>query len=126
MHDTILSMDEAKRKLMKLEDVIPDADELLGNFGRFLAGRLNPQLVPMGFVIVCEMALYDLQAGVDSLTMQPIQNRLVGHPPIVYGRLRREIPHIADAIFPFGFAAKVRLFIEEVKAKARAEQPPVK
>lgn len=32
------------------------------NCSCFLAERLNPQLVPQGFVLACELALCDLQA----------------------------------------------------------------
>ena len=123
MNDQALSMDEAKQKLAKLEELIPDApDGLLYDFGRFLAGYLNPQLVPMGFVMGCELALHDLQAGVNGFTSKPIQSRLVGYPPMIYALLRMEIPRIADAIFPAEFAASVKTFIGEVNQKMQAKR----
>ncbi len=65
MNEQALSADEPKQKLAKLEEFIPDMhDGLLYEFGRHLAGYLNPQLVPMGFVMGCELALYDLSKRV--------------------------------------------------------------
>lgn len=123
MNEQALSMDEPKQKLAKLEELIPDApDNLLYDFGRHLAGYLNPQLVPMGFVMRCELALYDLQTGVNGFTGKPIQSRLVGYPPMIYALLRMEIPRIADAVLPAEFAASVKNHIEQVNAKMQAER----
>ena len=123
MNERALSMDEPKQKLMKLEEFIPDeTNDLLYGFGRYLAGYLSPQLVPMGFVMGCELALYDLQTGVNGLTGKPIQSRLVGYPPMIYLLLRMEIPRIADAVFPAEFAASVKNHIEQVNAKMQEER----
>lgn len=124
MNEQALSMDEPKQKLAKLEEFIPDApDNLLYDFGRHLTGYLNSQLVPMGFVMGCELALYDLQTGVNGFTGKPIiQGRLVGYPPQIYALLRMEIPHIADAVLPAEFAASVKNHIEQINAKMKAER----
>lgn len=123
MNEQALSMDEPKQKLAKLEKLIPDApNDLLYDFGRYLAGYLNPQLVPMGFVMGCELALYDLQTGVNGFTGKPIQSQLVGYPPQIYALLRMEIPRIADAVLPAEFAASVKNHIEQVNAKMQAER----
>lgn len=123
MNEHALSMEEPKQKLARLEELISDADnDLLYEFGRFLAGYLNPQLVPMGFVMSCELALHDLRVGVNGFTRQPIQSRLVGYPPAMYALLGMEIPRIADAVFPAEFAARVKTIIEEVHAEMRAKQ----
>lgn len=122
MNEQALSMDEAKQKLAKLEELIPDApDGLLYDFGRFLAGYLNPELVDVGFVMGCELALYDLQTGINSFTKKPIQSRLVGYPPMIYALLHMETPRIADAVLPAEFAASVKSHIEQVNAKMQAE-----
>ena len=116
----VLSMDEPKQKLMELETHLPDAtNDLIYGFGRFLAERLNPELIPQGFVLACELALYDLQAGVDGFTSQPIQSRVVGYPPIIYALLRSEVVTIAKAIFPEEFAKGVETFVEEMNQKVR-------
>ncbi len=74
-----LSMDEPKQKLAKLEEYLPGANpQTTCEFGRFLAEYLNPELMPQGFVMGCELALQDLQAGVNGFSGKPIQNRLVG------------------------------------------------
>ena len=123
MNEPALSMDEPKQKLAKLEELIPDAPNgLLYDFGRYLAGYLNPELVPMGFVMGCELALYDLQTGVNGFTGKPLQSRLVGYPPMIYVLLRMEIPRIADAVLPAEFAASVKNYIEQVNAKMQAER----
>jgi hypothetical protein len=123
MTEQALSMDEAKLKLARLEDHIPDSpDELIYKFGRFLSERLNSELVPTGFVMGCELALHDLQQGVDGFTDKPIQNGLTGYPQIIYGLLRMEIPNIAAAVFPEDFANSVKDHIDAVNAKVREER----
>jgi hypothetical protein len=128
MNETALSMDEARRKLAKLEELIPNApNELLYDFGRHLAGYLNLELVPMGFVLRCELALYDLQTGVNGFTGEPIQrSQLVGCPPIIYALLRMEIPRIADAVLPAEFAASVKSYIEQVNAEMKTAERATK
>lgn len=123
MNEQALSMDEPKQKLAKLEELIPDApDNLLYDFGRYLAGYLNSELVQMGFVLGCGLALYDLQTGVNGFTGRPIQSRLVGYPPMIYALLWTEIPRIAEAVLPAEFAASVKNHIEQTNAKMQAEQ----
>ena len=123
MNEQALSMEEPRQKLAKLEELISDAfNNLLYDFGRYLAdylGYLNLQLIPMGFVMGCELALHDLQAETNGFTGKPIQNRLVGYPPLIYCLLRMEIPRIADAIFPTEFAASVKSHIKEINSKMR-------
>ncbi|TSC61707.1 MAG: hypothetical protein G01um101448_767 [Parcubacteria group bacterium Gr01-1014_48] len=118
-------MDEPKKKLMRLEEFIHDdaSSSLLYDFGHFLANyHLNSRLDPMGFVMSCEIALHDLQVGVNGFTQKPIESRLVGYPPMIYTLLRMEIPRIADAIFPTEFAASVKTFIEETRAEMQAKR----
>jgi hypothetical protein len=112
-----LLMDDPKHKLAKLKEFIPDASDTLYDFGHFLVDYLSPKLVPMEFVMVCELALHDLQIGMNGFTNKPIQSRLVGYPTMIYALLRNEIPRIADAIFPAEFADGVKAFIKEVDAK---------
>lgn len=122
--EKVLSTDEAKEKLAELEKHMPKAsDEVVYKFGHFLAGRLNnPEIVPQGFVMACELALYDLQQGVDGFSNKPIQSSLVGYPPMIYGLLRMEIPEIAKAVFPEDFAAEVKTMFDEVNAAMREKE----
>ncbi len=123
MNEKALLMEEPKQKLLKLEEFIPNAtDGLLYEFGRFLASYLNPELVPFGFVMGRELALHDLQAGRNGFTRESIQNRLVGYPPMMYALLRRQVPQIAEAIFPAEFAEKVKTLISEVNAKVEEKK----
>jgi|SRR3989344_1483850 len=121
MSEQALSMDEPKQKLRELEKYMPNAVETVHAFGRFLVERLNSQLVPMGFVVGCHLAIHDLETGVDGFTGKPIRNGLVGYPPMIYALLGMEIPAIAKAIFPADFAAKIEAFVEEVQKKMDEE-----
>jgi hypothetical protein len=109
--DTI-SMKDAKEKLMNLE-LEDDVDDIMKEFGRFLSPRLNPELVPGGFVLMAELALYDLSIGINGNTGEPIRNRLVGYPPITYALIRMRFVDIAYAVFPESFANDVRDFIDK-------------
>ena len=58
-------MDEPRRKLAKLEELIPGTNnEMIYDFGRFVSPYLNPELIPLGFVRLCEAAIHDLTHGV--------------------------------------------------------------
>lgn len=104
-------MQEPKRKLTKLEELIPDAhNEMVYDFGRFVSPYLNPELLPVGFVRLCETAIHDLKHGVD-VSGRPIVSRLVGHSPRIYAKLHAEISAIADAIFSREFAGAVRALV---------------
>lgn len=123
MNEQALSMEEPKQKLAHLEEHLPDApNELVYDFGRYLAEYLNQSLVPMGFVMGCTLAIHDLQTGTNGFTGKPIQNRLVGYPPAIYGFLQMEIPRIATAVFPAEFAEQVKTHVEAVNAKMRKER----
>jgi len=117
-----ISMEEAKKKLAGLEEFMPDSKDftLLYDFGRFLAEYLNPKLVPIGFVMGCELALNDLQTGVNGFTRKPIRGSLIGYPPGIYALLRMEIPRIAKAVFPEDFAKEVKAVFDEINKKLTA------
>lgn len=115
--ELVLSMEEPKKKLNELKKYMPGAQDTIYEFGRFLSERLNPELVPEGFVLGCELAIYDLQKGVDGFTGEPINSNLVSYPPMVYALLRMEIPHIASVIFSEEFATAVKIFFQEVNKK---------
>lgn len=115
MNEAIL-MDEPKQKLAMLEKLLPNSAEQIHSFGRFLVEYLNKELTPEGFVIGCELALYDLQKGVNGFTNEPIKSKLVGYPPMIYAMFRLYIPQIAEAIFSAEFAESVKtFFVGEVK-----------
>ena len=106
------SMEEPRRKLLKLEELIPaTANEMVYDFGRFVSPYLNSQLIPLGFVRLCEAAIHDLKHALSGLTGMPIVGRLVGLSPGAYGLLHLEVSNIADAIFPKDFASAVRVLV---------------
>jgi hypothetical protein len=111
-------MEEPKRKLLKLEELIPAADEVVYEFGRFVSPYLNSQLIPLGFVRLCEAAIHDLKHALSGVTGRPIVGRLVDLSPGAYGLLHLEVSNIADAIFPRDFANAVRVLVN-TKAEER-------
>ena len=112
MRIELQSMEEPKKKLAKLEELIPDtANELVYDFGRFVSPYLNSRLVPLGFVRLCEAAIHDLSQALSGVTGRPIAGRLVGLSPGAYALLHLQVPNIADAIFPKEFANAVRVLV---------------
>jgi len=110
-----ISMEPVKEKLRNLQKYMPEQQELVYEFGNYLADMLNPELVPFGFNMAAELALYDIQAGVNSFTKEPISTRLAGYPPQIYALLRNEIPDIAEAVCPEDFAKDVREVFEDIR-----------
>lgn len=96
-----------KEKLRNLQKYMPNEKELIYQFGRFLADRLNSELVPTGFLVAMQTALYDLQKGVDGYSGQLISNKLVGYPPIIYSLLSMRFMDITHAVCPDDFAKDV-------------------
>ena len=112
MHVEAQSMEEPKKKLINLENLIPHAaNEFTYDFGRFLSPYLNPRLLPLGFVRHCEEALHDLKFALSGVTGKPIDSRLIGLSPGAYNLLHAEISNIADAIFSKDFASAVRVLV---------------
>jgi len=112
-----ISTEPIKEKLRNLKEHMPDQQDVIYDFAEYLADRLNPELVPEGFNMAMELALYDLQQGVDGFTGQPIQSRLVGYPAPIYALLRMQVPEIADAVCPEDFAQGVRKMYDEVNKR---------
>ncbi|MEJ0002114.1 MAG: hypothetical protein WDN09_02995 [bacterium] len=110
--EKVLSMAEPKTKLLNLKEFLPETrNELVYSFAAFLSTYLNNELVPEGFVLCANLALYDLERGINGYTNQQIRNSLVGYPSIIYTLLRTEISDIADAVFPTEFATEVKEYI---------------
>ncbi len=121
MSEQVLSMEEPRRKLRELEKFMPESvNRLVYEFGRFLADYIHSsELVPQGFVMATELALYDLQTGKSGFTGESIENNLIGYPSMIYSLLRLEVPRIAEAVFPQDFANGVVEFINQVEEDAR-------
>jgi hypothetical protein len=119
MSDAIQT-DEIKAKLRDLKAYLPERDDVTYKFGSYLAERLegHPELLPMGFKMAAELALYDLEKGVNGFTSEPIRSSLVGYP-MMYRLMSMEIPNIADAVCPPEFAKEVREFCDHVDEQVR-------
>lgn len=111
MLEIAIQMKEIKDKLLNVR-FDDDVDDILREFCIFLSPRLNDKLVPIGFIVGCELALYDLQEGVSGLDKQPIRNRLVGYPSVIYNIIRMRIPDITDAVCPKGFASEIKSILK--------------
>jgi hypothetical protein len=98
--------DEIKDKLHNLSKYLPSEDELVYQYGIFLADRLRSQITPRNFVMLAQTSLVDLQKGIDGFGNQ-ITNKLAGKSPMVYSMLEKSISEIARAVFPEEFADSV-------------------
>lgn len=120
----VISMEPVKVKLRNLKDYLKKEEELLYKFASYLADKLNPELVPMGFNLAYELALEDLRRGGDyrDFGRAEVPRDLVGYPPAIYSLLRMNFPRIAEAVCPPDFAKKVIDAYEEVNKKMREER----
>ncbi len=118
-----ISMEPVKDKLKNLKDYIPKGDDFLYDFGAYLADRLNPELVPVGFNFACEASIEDLRRGGDygEHGKVDVPLSLTGYPPAMYGLLRMRIPEIAKAVCPLEFAEEVKKVYDEVNAEIRKD-----
>ena len=121
--ETALPMKEAKERLSNIREYMPGADSFLAEFASYLATRLNPQLVPMGFVMACNLVIYDIQKSSSGGNHghNPVPHRLTGQPPMIYGILDMYIDQLAEAVFPEEFATEVKAFHQEVNERARQQ-----
>ena len=108
--DEAISTGPLIEKLRNLKQYMPDEEDVIYQFGAYLAGSLNPRrIVPHGFIVAAEFALDDLE----------IRNRLVGchYPPFLYTTLRAKVLDIAEAVCPEDFARGVKEFYYKVYLK---------
>jgi len=107
----LLSVAEIGEKLRNLQEHLPGEEDTVYKLAAFLAGRFEKQgenLHPLGFHLAAELAIYDLQKGVDGYTGEPIRSSLVGYPPFLYPVLSTTVPRIAKAILPEAAANAVQ------------------
>lgn len=86
-------------------------------FSHLLSDRLNPELVPMGFVMAGNLMTYDLQTGRDGFTSEPIDSSLVHQSPELYEQLQTRLPALAEFAFSCEFAGEVSQIIEKITGK---------
>lgn len=120
LHDAcVCKTSGIKRNLKNLRQIMPSEDDTLYEFADFLSERLNSRLVPEGFNMAAQLALYDLKTGVDGYTHQSIRSRLVGYPSMIYALLEMRIPDLAQATCPEPFAKGVKRVYDEVHEMMR-------
>lgn len=113
--ELVISMVEPKEKLRNLNGLPGNLQRVVGPFGRYLADYLNDELIPMGFVLGCCLAIADLQNGrkISKVLAYP---ELTDYSPVVYAFMLQEIPAIAERIFPAEFAEEVKKIYKDFKA----------
>lgn len=112
-----ISMGPVKEKLRNLQDYMPGKNVAVYQFGAYLADKLNPSLIPPGFVQAAGLALHELKTGFDQITNESIRNELVGYQPFFYDVLSMHIPGIARAVCPEDFANGVQVFCDSVNSR---------
>ena len=116
---TALDMSEVKVKLEQLDRHMPHPQpEFVLEFGKLLAGYLNPRLVPQGFVMACHLAVSDCARGEHGLGGK-IPGKLAGMPPMVYVGLLLTCEQIAEAVLPAEFADEVQRCFTGVRERAK-------
>ena len=104
-----ISTEPVKEKLRELNKCMHGEQTIVYAFGNFLADRLgDKKICPETFSLKAELALYDLEGGVDGRTGEKIDSDLVRYRPIIYDLLRLCIPAIASAVCPENFAESVK------------------
>ncbi len=117
MKEYAISMEPVKEKLRNLQEYMPDGLDIIYDFGKYLADKLPPKLVPIGFNIATGAMINALEAGVDEVSGEPIRNSLTGYDSIAYYLLREIVPDIAEAVCPEDFAKDVKKIYEQVNVE---------
>ncbi|GEM_PF-1587403 len=111
-------------KLNNLKKYMPNEDETVYHFGAFLANRLPPRRIyPHGFNNAVELALLELESGVDRRTGESlVGSAIVCAGSQFYEIMRMCTPDIAQAVCPEEFAREVIDFYHKVNASLREGQ----
>lgn len=115
-----LSMNDAAAKLRDvavIRQMDPPSAEHFCTFTNYLADRLvDRDLVPQGFLVGTSLAVYDLISGTDGFTGKPINNRLIGMPPMIFHMMLDMLYRHLHLILPKDFADEVLRFHSEALA----------
>lgn len=99
-------------------------DELVREFNRMLADRLNDEMIPDGVVLAIMLLEYDLEKGVDGYTGKPLNTKLQQLPGMFIRLVSRKVLRKATDFFPEEFAKEMLQAYEETLAAARATEAP--
>lgn len=95
-------------RLRQLEKYLPGQNEIVYEYAKFLADRVgSEEIVPLGFAVVAELAIYDLVHGINGFTGERINSSLTGLPPIIYNILSAMTVPIARAAYSDRFAKAI-------------------
>ena len=103
-------------KILQINTLAPRCagDSMTYRFMRYMASsestylRHSETLYPEIFLMTFATALTDAEKGVNSFTGVRVPRTIANMSPIMYSLIRRDLPIIADAIFPSEFAADVK------------------
>lgn len=114
-------MADARDKMLRLEEIAPgNSVEPIYSFMRYLADERitdNDRLSPTGYVMLCELALIDLETGINGFTGQPINNSLTGYPSDIYLAIRGAAVDAAKHLFTEQFATAVQAAFDDIHSK---------
>ena len=112
---------QAAEKLRALQG--DGLDPRVIELAHFVADRMNPEIVPAGFVMASRLALYDLVKGVDGFSGEQLESSLVGLTGLEQDEIVQKIPDLASVGFSEDFAANVKKEMIELKMLAPKEPP---
>jgi hypothetical protein len=94
-------------KIEAREGLFEEPHPFLRTALRGLAKRLNPEIVPMGFLMTTELYIYDINSGKDGFTGEPMPRDVVGMPLGMNGIIRLVASEIASEAFGEDFGDAV-------------------
>lgn len=120
-------------KMLQIEKLAPRCagDSMTYRIVRYMAGaestylRHGEVMYPEIFLMTFTTALDDAERGVNSFTGARVPRTIAGMSPLIYSLVRRDLPVIADAIFPPEFATEVKELYASVMQELAAHVPPV-
>lgn len=116
------TLDPSQRLLQAQEFAPRLLDPRVVELGKLVAGRMSPELVPMGFVMTSAFCIEDFRRGTDGFTQKPIESALVRQPDYVYDYLYLNIPNLARIAFSESFADEVRTNLATFLTRAGLEE----
>ncbi len=85
----------------------PGLDRFSSAMADRLAGRLNSEVDPMGFVLATETLRHDCQTGVDSLTGEPMPRELTRQSEVSHRLFHLQVRQLATRAFGQEFGSEV-------------------
>ncbi len=127
-----VSVSDVISKILQIEKLAPRCagDTITYRFMRYMASsqasylRSSETLFPEIFLMVFTQALNDAANGENSFTGEPIPRTFAQLSPIMYALVKRDLPVIADAIFPPEFSAELKEIFASVNTELAALLTP--